>query len=170
MFLILVAVIFAGLAGAGAAMIASRLSGGRLPRWTVPAAAGVAMLAATIASEYAWYARVSASLPDGIHVVQVAKASAPWRPWTYLQPLTTRFVAVDTGSVRPNADDPALRIVDLYLYARWAPVQGVQVAVDCTQGRRADPARDGAGPTIWRDVGPNDPVLRAACADGPPAG
>lgn len=170
MHLVLVAVVFAGLAGAGAAMIASRLSGGRLPRWTVPAAAGGAMLAATIASEYAWYPRVSAALPDGIRIVQVGEASAPWRPWTYLRPLTTRFVALDAASVRRNVDDPALRMVDLYLYARWAPVQGVQIAVDCARGRRADPARGGEGPAMWRDVGPDDPVLRAACADGPPAG
>ena len=169
MFFVLVGVVFAGLAGAGAAMIAGRITRGRLPRWTVPAAAGLAMLAATIASEYGWYPRVRAALPDGLVVVDAAETRAPWRPWTYLRPFVSRFVALDTAMVRANDADPALRMVDLYLYGRWAPVQGVQVAVDCAGGRRADPSEGAEGPLRWRAVGPDDAILRLACAAPPPA-
>lgn len=164
MFLVLVAVVFAGLAGAGTAMILARLTGGRLPRWTAPAAAGAAMLTATIASEYAWYPRVSGALPPGVVVAHAVEARAPWRPWTYLRPHVERFVAIDAGAIRRNAEEPGLRMVDLYLYGRWAPVRAVQVAVDCAGGRRADPGEGADGPRAWRAVGPDDPILRAACA------
>ena len=41
MFIELIAVIFAGLACAGMAMLLNRVTGGRLPRWIVPVAAAV---------------------------------------------------------------------------------------------------------------------------------
>lgn len=170
MFFVLVAAVFAGFAGAGTAMIARRVTGGRLPRWIIPIAAGGAMLAATIASEYGWYPQARAALPDGVVVADTARTREPWRPWTYLRPFVSRFVAVDAAAMRVNADDPALRLVDLYLYGRWSPVRAVQVEVDCARGRRADPDDGLGGPRVWRTVGLDDPVLRVACTPEAPAG
>ena len=45
MFLELLAVIFAGFAGAGAMLLLTRVT--RLPKWLIPVGAGAAMLAAT---------------------------------------------------------------------------------------------------------------------------
>ena len=50
MFLELIATVFAGLAMAGVVMLVNRTSGGRLPRWTAPVAAGLAMITATVSN------------------------------------------------------------------------------------------------------------------------
>ena len=81
MFLELVAVLIAGLAGAGVMMILTKLSGNRLPKWTLPVGAGAAMLATTISSEYSWFSRTAESLPAGIEIAESVQSSAAWRPW-----------------------------------------------------------------------------------------
>ncbi|WP_323771864.1 hypothetical protein [Antarctobacter sp.] len=165
MFLELIAVFVAGFVGAGLMMILSSLTGRRLPRWIVPLGAGAAMLTAGIASEYSWYNRTAQSLPDGLSIAQTVESRALWRPWTYLFPLTDRFVAVDTGSPLKNAETEGLYLVNLYFYGRWRPNQIVQVMVDCTGFRRADPVLGDGSPPLWRDVGPDDPVVKTVCAE-----
>jgi hypothetical protein len=164
MFLELIAVIVAGFAGAGAMMLVARLTRGRLPRWLVPVAAGLAMLAAAISSEYSWYDRTRAALPEGLVVAQSVPSRAPWRPWTYLAPMTDRFVAVDTAALRENTQTEALYLADLYFFGRWRPVQSVEVMIDCAGKRRADPALGDGSPPVWRDVGADDPVVATVCA------
>ena len=125
MFLELLAVIIAGLAGAGVMMLIARITGNRLPKWLVPVAAGAAMLGTTISSEYSWFSRTSGNLPDGLEVVQTVESTAIYRPWTYLFPYTDRFVAVDQDNVRENADQADLFLADLYFFGRWTTVQSL---------------------------------------------
>ncbi|MEO0654808.1 MAG: hypothetical protein AAFY77_08065 [Pseudomonadota bacterium] len=170
MFLELIATFIAGFAGAGAVMLINRILGGRLPRWLTPVAAGGAMLAATIANEYGWYDRTVASMPEGMEVATAVEESAFYRPWTYIAPYTSRFIAVDTASVRTNDALPGQRMVDLVIYGRWAAVTKLQVLVDCEGNRRAD-LIDGisladSGEVIgaqWIDLDPEDPVAGLTC-------
>lgn len=165
MFFELIAVFVAGFAGAGAAMLLRKATGGRLPRWLVPLGAGAAMLIATISSEYSWYGRTAAALPEGMAVAQTVESRALWRPWTYAFPLTDRFVAVDVKGLRENEQTAGLYLAEMAFFGRWKPVTQVQIMVDCTGHRRADPTLgDGAEP-VWRDVGPEDPVVRTVCAE-----
>lgn len=164
MFLELIAVIMAGFAGAGVMMLLSKLSGNRLPRWTVPVAAGAAMLIAAISGEYSWYGRTANALPKGLTIAQTVQSTALWRPWTYVAPMTQRFVAVDTGNLRPNSATPDLYLADLYFFGRWRPTQSVEVMVDCAGARRADPVLGDGSPPLWRDVGAEDPVVKTVCA------
>jgi len=169
----LIAVIVAGFGGAGVALLARKLLGGRLPRWVVPIAAGTAMLAMAISNEYGWYPRTARSLPEGLDVAATAESDAFYRPWTYVIPLVTRFLAVDMGSMRTNQALAAQHIVDVYAFARWEPVRKLGVAVDCADDRRADLvpgvtfAADGAiqGAT-WHRVGADDPIVRTVCEAG----
>jgi hypothetical protein len=163
MFLELIAVFVAGFAGAGAVMLLRLLTGGRLARWLVPVGAGGAMLATAISGEYGWYARTAGNLPEGLVVARTVQSSAPWRPWTYLAPITDRFVAVDTGALRTNTETEALFMTDLYFFGRWRPVQAVEVMVDCAGGRRADPALGDGSPPVWRDVGRDDAIVKTVC-------
>ncbi|MBV7396984.1 hypothetical protein [Mameliella sediminis] len=165
MFLELIAVFMAGFAGAGVMMLLSWLSGRRLPRWIVPLGAGAAMLIAGIASEYSWYNRTVQNLPDGLTVAQKIDSRAAWRPWTYIYPLTDRFVAADTGSPLKNAEQENLYLVNLYFYGRWRTNQIVQVMVDCKDMRRADPVLGDGSPPLWRDVGAKDPIVKTVCAE-----
>ncbi|MEQ5872822.1 hypothetical protein J4E08_23520 [Sagittula sp. NFXS13] len=161
MFLELLAVIFAGIAGAGVMMLVTRFVA--LPRWLVPIGAGAAMLAATISSEYGWYGRTVNGLPEGVLVAQTAPSKAPWRPWTYVFPMTDRFIAVDTRRTQANLETPQLYITDLYFFGRWQPLTQVEIMIDCANMRRADPARDDGAEPVWRTVGADDPIVQIVC-------
>ncbi len=175
MLITLIGTIAAGFLGAGCVLLLRfvlRRFGAeeRLPRWATPVAAGAFMLAATISSEYGWFANTRAGLPEGVEVVATREHSAPWQPWTYLRPYVNSFIAMDQNSIRSNADEESLKIVDLYMFTRWQAAQQMQMAVDCAAGRRADPAEgiemDADGrPTgvAWRDVTADDPLFGAAC-------
>lgn len=169
----LIAVIVAGFAGAGIALLLNMLSGKRLPRWSTPVAAGVAMIAVTISNEYGWFNRQVATLPDGLQVVQTVEDRAFYRPWTYAYPFVNRFLAVDTASLRRNEALPGQRLVDVYAFGRWAQPTKLSVAVDCEALARAEIVEGvslGADGRLqganWREVGAGDPVVGATCAIG----
>ncbi|MCP4826197.1 MAG: hypothetical protein GY892_19100 [Shimia sp.] len=170
MFLELIAVIFAGMAGGGLMAIIIKFSGARLPKWLTPVAAGGAMIAATVSSEYSWYSRTTASLPEGFGVVETVETNAFYRPWTYLVPLTERFVALDTASVQTNPAQPDLRLAQVYFYGRWSPLNRLNVAADCATGRRAaltdGISFDDAGSidgAQWVSAPEDDALLAAIC-------
>ncbi|MEM7508945.1 MAG: hypothetical protein AAF415_19625 [Pseudomonadota bacterium] len=163
MFLELIATFIAGFAGAGVIMALNRLSGRRLPRWLIPVGAGAAMLATTIASEYSWFPRTRDALPEGMVIAQKVESQAFYRPWTYLHPFTERFIAVDMAGLRSNEADQDLKLADLFFFGRWAPVTAAQIMVSCSEGKRADPMEGRTGDPVWRDVGPDDPIVSTVC-------
>lgn len=164
MFFELVAVVVAGFAGAGMVLAVSAVVGReRLPRWLTPVGAGLAMLIATMSSEYSWYDRTRSAMPEDFVVADAVEGAAWWRPWTFAVPMVERFVALDTGNLRRNEDEAGLYLADLYFFGRWRPVQSVQVMVDCAEGRRADPFRGDGGEPVWRDVGASDPIVSTVC-------
>ncbi|WP_170769490.1 hypothetical protein [Ruegeria lacuscaerulensis] len=170
MFLELIATIFAGIAFAGVVMVINKFTGGRLPKWVAPVAAGLGMIGMTISSEYSWYDRTKDTLPDGMTVVQEVESRALYRPWTYAVPFVNRFAAIDTVSVRTNEQVPEQRLVDLYFFGRWAPISVVPVAVDCAQNLRAnlaDGAEFGADGQLvnadWISGTTDDPIIEATC-------
>lgn len=172
MFLELVATFAAGFAAAGIVLTLNKVLGGRLPKWFMPVAAGAAMLAATISSEYSWFPRTKGSLPEGLEIVQIVEGKALYRPWTYAKPFIERFVAVDTASVNTHDKQPQMRLGDLYFFGRWAPVNKIAVLADCASRRRAalidgvlfneDGSVDGVE---WVTAVAEDPVLNVMCGD-----
>ena len=170
MFLELIATIFAGIACAGVAMLLNILTGRRLPRWLIPVAAGAGMIAMTISSEYTWFSRTAEQLPEGIEIATTVEESSWLRPWTKIWPYTKRFVAIDTGTVRTNANLPDQRLVDLYFFGRWSPVNQAPVLYDCADARSAvlidgaTFADDGSvADADWSPVPADDPVLQVVC-------
>ncbi|WP_109312124.1 hypothetical protein [Ruegeria sp. AU67] len=170
MFLELIGTIFAGFAFAGIVMVLNKVTGGRLPRWMTPVAAGLGMIGMTITSEYSWYDRTRDTLPEGMTVIQEVESRAFYRPWTYAVPFVDRFAAIDAGSVRTNEQVPEQRLVELYFFGRWAPVSKLPVVVNCKEFSRANLA-DGAefaddGRLVnadWIDVTASDPIVEATC-------
>ncbi len=170
MFLELIATIVAGIAAAGIMMVVTRASGGRLPKWLTPVAAGAAMIAATIANEYGWYSRTAQSLPDDFMIVDTVESKAFYRPWTYVRPFVDRFAALDTQSVRRHEEAPAMRMADMYFFGRWAPVNKLRVLADCAASRRAALTEgvslhpDGtASGAAWTPVPLDDPLVSTIC-------
>lgn len=171
MFFELIGTILAGLATGLAVWALNRALRGRLPGWLAPVAAGAAMLLAAISSEYGWYDRTTATMPDSFFVAQAIEERSLYRPWTYAFPFVSRFVAVDRSSLQTHPNQPGQRIVTLVFYGRWARTSQVPVLFDCTSARQADIADgisfDGDGAVLdaqWYDVPADDPVLAAACA------
>ncbi len=170
MFLELIGTIFAGFAFAGIVLVLNKLTGGRLPRWATPVAAGLGMIGMTIASEYSWYDRTRETLPESVSIIQEVESRAIYRPWTYAVPFVDRFAAIDTDSVRKNEQVPDERLVELYFFGRWAPVSKVPVVVNCAENLRANLA-DGAefgddGRVLnadWIKAGTGDPIIEATC-------
>lgn len=169
----LIATVVAGFGGAGIALLLNKVLGGRLPRWLTPVAAGLAMLAATIANEYGWYDRTAASLPEGFEIAATVENRAFFRPWAHVFPFVTRFLAIDTASMRTHDALPGQKMVEVYAFGRWTQPQRQRIMVDCTEGRRADiTAQSGfesdgriAG-LVWRETGHDDPLVKTACGEG----
>ncbi|AHD00597.1 hypothetical protein [Leisingera methylohalidivorans] len=170
MFLELIAVIFAGIAAAGVVMLLGKFMRGRLPRWLAPVAAGLAMIAATIASEYGWYPRTAAALPDGLVVADTVENQSFYRPWTYAVPYIDRFAALDTATMKSHQAHPEVYLAEIYFFGRWAPVNSRPVVLDCGKWRRALAAGtivfSGSGlpkGLDWVAGTPDDTILTTAC-------
>lgn len=160
----LVGTAVAGLAAAGLMWLLNRWLSKRLPRWVIPASAGLAMLAATISSEYGWYDRTRDNLPEGLEVAQTVQNKAFFRPWTYLHPFVHRFVAVDMPTLRTVDQAAGVRSADLYFFSRWQAPQGLPVLFDCV-GHRQAPLHVGQGieTAQWADVAADTPVMALVC-------
>jgi len=70
MFWELIATVFAGLGGAGIALLLRKLTKQSTPKWLVPVFAGGAMLGFQIQGEYDWYDHQASLLPEGVVVVK----------------------------------------------------------------------------------------------------
>jgi hypothetical protein len=133
----LIALAAIAFAAAGIFLALRTMLGERLPRWTMPALIGLAMIAFTVWTEYSWERRVTAELPEGMTVVWRDDAPQPLRPWTFLAPMTTRFTAIDTTSAAVHPSLATIRRYRVFSFARWQNVEEGLMAVDCKGGRRA---------------------------------
>ncbi len=167
----LIAVVVAGVAGAGVVLILRRIVPA-LPRWLVPVGAGATMLAVSISLEYSWFERNAAALPEGVKVATTHENKAFWRPWTHAYPFVDRFIAVDQVGVLQNEAAQGQLMTSLYVFGRWTPTRRIRSIFDCETGRRADLlpgvvlAEDGSVPeSAWIETGHDDPVTRIACGE-----
>ena len=170
MFIELIATVFAGIACAGIALILNIATGRRLPKWILPVAAGLGMIGMTISNEYTWFDRTAERLPDGVQIALTVQEQSWLRPWTKVFPYTKRFVAVDTATARKNENLPNQRLVDLYFFGRWSPVNQAPMLFDCAAARSAL-LIDGAGfsgdgtviDADWQAMPAGDPILKLVC-------
>ena len=169
----LIVTIIAGIAVAGCAMLLRRMTGGRLPGWTVPAAAGLGMLSYAIWAEYSWYDRITEKFPDTVEVVAERADPTMWRPWPYLVPFVSGFIAVDKAAVRRHPEAADMRLTEVMIFDRMTQGSKVPALIDCAGPRRADIA-DGATfrpdgtveDASWSDVPRGDPLVAALCPSG----
>jgi hypothetical protein len=172
MFFELIAAIVAGALVAGVVFGLNRLTGGRLPRWVMPAAAGAAIVAYAIFMEYSWYGRTVATLPEGLEVTFTHEARNVWRPWTFARPVVDRFAAVDRAAITAPGADADQRRAELYLFGRWTAPRRVPVVYDCGAGRMAPLLEtvqiDENGVVTqadWEPVPADDPTLSIVCKE-----
>ena len=151
-------------------MVLNLITGRRLPKWITPIAAGAGMLAMTISNEYTWFDRTAERLPEGVEIAETVVEQSWLRPWTQIWPYTKRFVAVDQGTARTNDSLPDQRLVDIYFFGRWSPVNQAPMLFDCAANRSAllidgaDFAPDGTvRDAAWEALAPDDAILALAC-------
>lgn len=166
MFVELIATFFAAIGVVGLVLLLNRISGGRLPKWSVPVAAGLTMIGYTIWSEYSWADRKKADLPEGMVVLREIEETAVWKPWTYLAPQVTGLVVLDSATVRRKEDAADMRLVEMYLFGRWRRPANVPQLVDCAAPARADVSDEALSDpqeATWRALDRSDPLITRVC-------
>lgn len=167
------AILIAGIGGAGIGLMLRKLLRDRVPKWTVPAIAGLSMIVMSIWSEYNWFSRLQAGIPPGVVLAQTNDTASPLRPWTYAVPLVTSALLVDTRKSMRNPTAPDLVLTQVWRFARWQGNQEIMVMFDCANSRRVDVTANVtftetgvmSGGT-WVPLDPGDPVMKAACHGG----
>ncbi|MCB5162452.1 hypothetical protein [Marinomonas algarum] len=172
MFWELIATVFAGIGGAGIALMLRKITKQSAPKWLVPVFAGGAMLGFQVHGEYDWYDHQTSLLPEGVVVVKTVQEEAPWRPWSYVFPQTMRFIAADIDNSARNKIDTNLVLVDLYFFERRHMAKRVPQIIDCVQGARADFTQSFTGSSsntaqspIWHTLEQDDLLLSSLCQD-----
>lgn len=171
MFWELIATVFAGIGGAGIALILRKLSKQTMPKWLVPSFAGIAMIGFQVQGEYDWYEHQTSLLPEGVVVVKAVQEETLFRPWSYAFPQTMRFMAADVANSAKNKIDPNLILVDLYFFERRHVAKRVPQIIDCVQGARTDflqsssASADSAANITqkWHPLDKDDLLLKALC-------
>lgn len=153
-----------------------RRAGRSAPRWLMPAVIGASMIGYSVWNEYSWFDRISSALPPSVAVVGTGARSAFWAPWTYVRPVTVRFMAMDTRNRVESAERPGLVVTEVLLVERWHPTRSIPMAFDCRQKLGADliggahiDANGGLEGAQWQSLDADSPVLRAACGAAIPA-
>ncbi|MCV2880572.1 hypothetical protein [Actibacterium sp. XHP0104] len=167
MFIELIATVAAGLGAAGIILLLNKILRGMLPRWFLPAGAGLAMIGFSVWSEYTWAERTINQLPEGVVVVREIEQTAAWKPWSYAKPQITRVIAVDLAGVQRRDDMPDLRLFTMLLYGRWLAPSQVPQLFDCSAPARADvtdaalanPMED----ANWQPVPADDELYEVLC-------
>lgn len=166
----LIAAFVSAIACAGIAMLMRKLSGGRLPKWFVPAAAGAGMIGFAVVMEYGWYGRQAAALPEGVVVVWEDQRPQALRPWTMAVPMTSRFIAMDTRSLAVHPGGADLILAEVYAFARWQGIEQALLVVDCAGNRSVrlttETKIDEAGVLTggeWVPIAEDDSSAQVAC-------
>lgn len=171
MLIHLLATFSAGICAAGFVLLFYRARGRKSPRYLIPLAAGLAMLAYNIWDEYSWASRTIAALPKHIEVVETFSGSAVWKPWTYLVPQIERFTSVDRSKLRRNDELPGYVLAEIILVARRSPTAVTQQLYDCRKARRTDVMQsegfDEKGLPLnqdWVALEPDNLLFKAICS------
>lgn len=147
----LIATVSAGFGAAGITLIL-RMLFKRLPKWLIPAAAGLGMIGFQVFSEYTWFEHTRSRLPSETEVVAEISETAFYKPWSYAKPQVLKFVAVDTANVETVDKERNIRRANLYFFERRMSAQTAPVWIDCNnrlQSDIADPAKQTWGKTQY---------------------
>lgn len=173
MLIDIVAAVSAGVGIAGVILLIRRLSRGRLPAWFIPAGIGMGILSYSVWAEYTWFPRVTGVLPSDVVLLAAPEDRSAIRPWTYIFPVSTRFMALDRTSLKTSEANPSIRLADVMLVERWMTTKRIPIGFDCAAGQRVDLvdgttlAPDGTlTGGIWVPAGQGDAMQAAACAEG----
>ncbi|MDO5638609.1 MAG: hypothetical protein Q4G28_01940 [Neisseria sp.] len=161
-----IAIISAGLGAAGIALLL-RIFFKRLPKWLVPAAAGIGMIGFQVYSEYNWYGHTRSLLPASAVVVAEVPQTAFYKPWSYVKPQILKFIAVDTAKTTPVGNSDNILQTNLYFFERRMSAHTLPVLVDCQNRMQAyyhnESGAAAEGQIEWGKTGYTDKLADAVC-------
>lgn len=173
MFWALLTALVAGFAGAGIGLGLRALTRKRLPKGIIPVCAGLAMIAATVGTEYGWYPNVIRTMPSDLVVISQREQQAWYQPWTFVQPWVRGFISYSPSETTETAEGSSVYVVQVRQQERWQPQIVRPIVVDCDGNRRAEVrpetefSEDGEPTNVtWLDVLSDDPILSAVCDGG----
>jgi hypothetical protein len=173
MFWALLTALVAGVAGAGIGLGLRTLTRNRLPKGIIPICAGLAMIVATVGTEYGWYPNVVRTMAPDLVIISQREQQAWYQPWTFVRPWTRSFIGYSPSETVETAEGSGIYVVQLRRQERWQPQMVLPNLVDCEDGRRAEilpetEFSDDGEPVnaAWLDVPPDDPILSAVCDGG----
>ncbi len=166
----LIAAICAALAGAGIALVLRSLTRKWLPKWIIPAFAGLGMLAYTIHYEYTWFETKQARLPQGSLVVSSEEGEMFWRPWTAMFPMPLVYTVLDGANAQvDDTDRGRIGSFVLYRFEKQHLISTVSShAYQLLCNERAMFKLNDAGQAIFaslREVEADSPLYRAICSE-----
>lgn len=159
MFWELLATLIAGLGMAGIALSLRKMFK-KLPRWIIPAMAGLGMIGFQVYHEYSWFSHTASRLPTKTVVLASAAKPVFYQPWSYYHAPTRWFVAVDTENIKEM--DAHIKATQLYFFERRMPALPVPVLVDCQNGVQSD-FKSGSAPT-WGTTTFTNKLVQAVCS------
>ncbi|MEM7721786.1 MAG: hypothetical protein AAF376_05385 [Pseudomonadota bacterium] len=173
MFWSLLTAFVAAFAGAGVGLALRHLSRKRLPKGVIPVCAGLAMLFATVATEYQWAPNVQRTMAEDLVIVAERQQQAWYQPWTYIQPWTRGFIGYSPSETVETTDNSGILVVQTRIQERWRPEVVLPVLVECDTWRRGevtpDTEFDDTGQPVgarWIEVAEDDPLLTTVCEGG----
>lgn len=165
----LVATFSAGLGAAGIAFLLRSITRQKLPKWIIPAFAGLGMLGYQVYFEYNWFEHQTSRQPQGSVVTSSQQSSAIWRPWTFIYPMTTVFTVVDTNNLQKQQINGSslVEFIEYRFEKKYIDVVTYQKYVlNCTQAQMI--SVDDASHTVSKppvDVDRNSDLFAAVCAE-----
>lgn len=130
------------------------------PKWLIPAAAGLGMLAFQVYSEYTWFRHTSSRLPQGAQVVAEIAEPVFYRPWSYFYPPVLQFAVVEQNS-RAHPDNPQHKLTQLYFFERRMSAKSLPIVVDCEHKRYAGLVN--GLPAAWSSGEYTGKIVAAVC-------
>ncbi len=113
-------------------ILSIRLFYKKLPKWVIPAGAGLGMLIYQVYAEYSWAEHMMSRLPKETVVVASVPKTAWYRPWSYVKPQVLQFVALDKTSIVPVLNQADTKQATLYFFERREAAAPLGITVDCT--------------------------------------
>lgn len=176
----LLATFMIGVLAASLAFVVFRAGRGRVPRFVIPFAAGLAMIGYNVWNEVTWLDRTVGVMPKQFAVIAKGQpASSLFAPWTYVVPRIDSFRVVDKASLAPHPKRDGLVLAQMHDVARYEAVRKSSWIVDCARGQMAEITgsttfdADGVPDNVtWAKVPAGNTIIGEACPKPapPPAG
>lgn len=102
-----------------------------LPKFLLPALAGIALLSFNAYMRYTWGDRTAEAFPPEVVVLKEYRHSNLFEPWTYLIPRVSHLIAADTTQTMTNPEHPEIIMGATVMMQEHQNTLNMTVLVNC---------------------------------------